>query len=531
MTTSTRVLLPDVPHDSAHGDTLVLLPRCSLCGQCSSASADGRAHDGGEAARPQPRWPARRWAASTMTRTSGSVPLGRSSTRPLLAQLGLGLGHRSGRPSPVRRPATGRRRRTLTSTWGSRCMTAARSASVRPVPATRASRCRRREQPVAGRGVVGHDARGRTARRRGCTRPRASPRARSGRRRRSATTAMPSRSHRQPEAEVGHHGGDHACRAPGAGARACARARIARIWSPSTSWPACVHGQAAVGVAVEGDAEVGAVLDARPRCSDSRWVEPQPSLMFSPSGASWIATTSAPAAANASGATTEAAPLAQSTTTCSPSRRLAASVDEQVRDVRRRRLGDRRSTRPTPAPVGRSHGSPQPGLDGVLDGVVELVSAAGEELDPVVGHRVVRRRQHDAEVGAQRGRQVGDGRASGSTPTRTTSTPALASPATTAASRNSPDGPGVTPDDGHADGDPRTRPPRRARGRPRREVDSQLGGEVAVGEATDAVGAEEPGHRTSACACPASRRPTGRMRATRAVRVSACCTAEPCGPS
>ena len=54
------------------------------------------------------------------------------------------------------------------------------------------------------------------------------------------------------------------------------------IWSPSTSLPA-VHGQAAVGVAVVGNAEVGAVLD-HGRLERPRWVEPTPSLMLRPSG-------------------------------------------------------------------------------------------------------------------------------------------------------------------------------------------------------------------------------------------------------
>ena len=49
------------------------------------------------------------------------------------------------------------------------------------------------------------------------------------------------------------------------------------------------------------------------------------------------------------------------------------------------------------------------GLDLLLDLVGELVPAAGEELDPVVGHRVVRRRDHHAEVDAELGGQVGDG--------------------------------------------------------------------------------------------------------------------------
>ena len=52
----------------------------------------------------------------------------------------------------------------------------------------------------------------------------------------------------------------------------------------------------------------------------------------------------------------------------------------------------------------------EPGLDRVLDGVVELDAAAGEELDPVVGHRVVAGRQHDAEVGLLLAGQEGDAR-------------------------------------------------------------------------------------------------------------------------
>ena len=53
----------------------------------------------------------------------------------------------------------------------------------------------------------------------------------------------------------------------------------------------------------------------------SRCVEPQPSLMFSPSGSAPMTTTEAPASRNASGEQPEAAPWAQSSTTVSPSRR------------------------------------------------------------------------------------------------------------------------------------------------------------------------------------------------------------------
>ena len=90
--------------------------------------------------------------------------------------------------------------------------------------------------------------------------------------------------------------------------RAWPSARIARIWSPSTTLPVVVDGQAAVGVAVEREARVGAVLERRPSAARSRWVEPQPSLMLSPSGSAWIATTSAPASRSARGPASEAAP-------------------------------------------------------------------------------------------------------------------------------------------------------------------------------------------------------------------------------
>ena len=59
--------------------------------------------------------------------------------------------------------------------------------------------------------------------------------------------------------------------------------------------------------------------------SDSRWVDPQPSLMLRPSGSAPITITSAPAARSAAGETTLAAPLAQSTTTFSPSSRCGTT--------------------------------------------------------------------------------------------------------------------------------------------------------------------------------------------------------------
>ena len=83
---------------------------------------------------------------------------------------------------------------TLISTCGSRSMTPASSASVRPVAATRAASSSAGERAVAGGGVVEHDdVPGLLAAERVAVAP-SSPPARSGRRPRSGRRSMPSRS-------------------------------------------------------------------------------------------------------------------------------------------------------------------------------------------------------------------------------------------------------------------------------------------------------------------------------------------------
>ena len=57
-----------------------------------------------------------------------------------------------------------------------------------------------------------------------------------------------------------------------------------------------------------------------------------------------------------------------------------------------------------PGPAGEGH----PRLDLVFRGVGQLEPAPGEQLDPVVGGRVVAGREHHPEVGPERCRQVGD---------------------------------------------------------------------------------------------------------------------------
>jgi len=74
-----------------------------------------------------------------------------------------------------------------------------------------------------------------------------------------------------------------------------------------------------------------------------------------------------------------------------------------------------------------------------------LTPPGPKKLDPVVGGRVVAGRDDHAEGRVQRPGQGRPRRGVGMTPSLSTSTPALASPATTAASRNSPEARGSRP--------------------------------------------------------------------------------------
>ena len=138
-----------------------------------------------------------------------------------------------------------------------------------------------------------------------------------------------------------------------------------------------------------------------------------------------------------------AAPCAPSMTTRSPSRWLGSTRSRcAMYRVWPSRIV---TTRPTSAPIGRVHRSPIAGLDAVLDLVGQLVPAAGEELDAVVGHRVVRRREHDAEVGAGVGGEVGDGRRRQHAHVVDVDTRPRPAPRRRPADRNSPDARGSRP--------------------------------------------------------------------------------------
>ena len=74
---------------------------------------------------------------------------------------------------------------------------------------------------------------------------------------------MPCSRHAEPEPEVGHHGDDDGVARRAARGRAGRWRMMAMIWSPSIESPVGVDGQHPVGVAVEGEPDVGAALDDR----------------------------------------------------------------------------------------------------------------------------------------------------------------------------------------------------------------------------------------------------------------------------
>ena len=146
--------------------------------------------------------------ASTITRTSGSVPDGRSSTRPVSPSWASAAGHGRRRPRSSAAARDLSTPGTFTSTCGSRSHHPGQVGQRPPGRATRASRCSAVEHAVAGGRVVEHDDVPGLLAAEASTRRGASPRARTGRRPRSATVAMPCSLHRELQAEVAHHRGD-----------------------------------------------------------------------------------------------------------------------------------------------------------------------------------------------------------------------------------------------------------------------------------------------------------------------------------
>ena len=202
--------------------------------------------------------------ASTITRTSCSVPEGRSSTRPVSpssSSTALTASATSSFSATASRSVTG----TLTRTCGSFWTTDASSAREEPVAAHARHQREPGEQPVAGRRVVEEDqvaallaAEAQVC---GAQRLQHVPVADGG-----GVHRDPGVAHRVVEAEVAHDGGDDGVLRELAALvqrqRADGQDRVA-VDEVAVGG----DGQAAVGVAVVGDAEVGAV---RPHRVDQR---------------------------------------------------------------------------------------------------------------------------------------------------------------------------------------------------------------------------------------------------------------------
>ena len=104
-----------------------------------------------------------------------------------------------------------------------------------------------------------------------------------------------------------------------------ASARITMIASPSMTRPAASTARQR-SASPSCASPRSAPWDTTADCSTSMCVDPQPSLMFSPSGSALIAMTFAPAARYARGAAVDAAPCAQSTTTVRSSSRVVSAL-------------------------------------------------------------------------------------------------------------------------------------------------------------------------------------------------------------
>ena len=247
--------------------------------------------------------------------------------------------------------------------------------------------------------------------------------------------------------------------------------------------PVVVDGQQAVGVAVEGEAEVGAARPTTAAASESRCVAPHRSLMLRPSGVLWMATTSAPAAANSARGDGAGGAVGAVDDDAQPGE--VAALEGVDAGGRRSRASPRRRAAGPARRVGGGRSSDL-ALDALLDLVGQLDAAAGEQLDAVVAVRVVRGRDHRPDgVAPARPRRPppASARRRGGGRRR----PRLPCPATNAASsiavdtRVSPPTTASTPSSAPAAST-------RAAARPRSRAND--GGQVGVGDPANTVGPE-----------------------------------------
>src|SRR6478609_2672369 len=157
--------------------------------------------------------------------------------------------------------------------------------------------------------------------------------------------------------------------------------------------------------------------------------------MFNPSGLPPMTTTSAPARRYTSGARSDAAPCAQSTTTRSPPSGLGVAMSRWSRY--RRSASTARVIRPTPSPIGNGEGASIRASMASSTASSSLSPPAAKILMPLSGIALC-----EAEITTPRSAPISTVRNAtagvGNTPSSSTSTPAEARPAATAASSISP---------------------------------------------------------------------------------------------
>ena len=454
-----------------------------------------------------------------MTRTSGSVPL-RSApgTAPVAAQraprrrdlLGEQLGHVGRARRPASRCAAPAGEADHRREVGQRPTGAAPATSSSSTPASRPSPGGRQvaEDEVAGL-LAPQDSR----------RARA-PRARSGRPRRVSTTAMPCGSMRPSKPQVAHDRDDDGVAEQGAPlvpvdgadrdaggrrrpARRARRPPATRSASPSNAKPACGTGRDHRRRRSSGCGRAAAVVDVAAVGLTRAARSP-----------------SAPSAPSTSGATSLGRAVRASSTTRSPSRRRP--VERGVAQMTTTAAWAESSTSitPTRSPVGAAASIAAAGRQSSARRALEpgpaprrrACATRGEELDAVVGERVVRRGDHRRR---RRRGAAAQGRppAWAARPASRTRAPSDARPAASAACEQRPRATGVAADDDRS----APRHPRRRTA----ESERELGAERLVGDAPHAVGAELRVTRRSRVRRPRAGRPTA----------SAWSTAAPCGPS
>src|SRR5262245_7493969 len=233
---------------------------------------------------------------------------------------------------------------------------------------------------------------------------------------------------------------------PASAPRSCrSMAQMAMMWSPSTSSPAASTRStrsASPSKATPTSAPSAATL----RASSSGWVEPQPALMFVPSGSAWMTSTSTPSSDRTPGATTDADPWAQSTTARSPAKSRPPSVPDTAARYPACAEAETVRTAPTPAPVGASGGRPgaaspsrrwSSSSSRSSTSSASLRPPAANSLMPLSANGLC-----DAETTAAGAPAVTDHQATsgvGATPSSSTSAPSLTSPAHRAASSIGPE--------------------------------------------------------------------------------------------